>query len=135
MIERESLRAHDRRAERPDEIVELVEPPVGVLAREPRADEARLVVPELDAGVRNADDQRRLAASDIEPVRILAAHGAASRTGRSSAPDRLDDRAVAREPRRRDNLRVKIAVVVEMGDVAAEARAQRLERPLERMGA
>ena len=35
-------RANERRIQRLDEIVEFVQPPVGVLAREPRIDELRL---------------------------------------------------------------------------------------------
>ena len=85
MIERESRRANERRVERADEIVELVETPVGVLAREPRVDETLFVCAEIYAGMGNADDQRRCAAPDHEPVGMLG-HRAASTPGNSAAP-------------------------------------------------
>ena len=57
------------------EIVELVDPPVGVLARQPRRHAARLDVGrDLGAGVRKADDQRRLALLDGEPCWVIRHH-------------------------------------------------------------
>src|ERR1700679_357607 len=61
-------RAHNSRAERLDKVVERVEPPIRVLAREPWIDEARLEAEELCPRVGYADDERRVAALDDEPV-------------------------------------------------------------------
>ena len=80
-------RAHQCRAERRDKVVELVEPPIGVLAREPRIDESRLECHEIRPRVRNADDERRIAALDDEPVGALAGHRAGfSSPGSAAAP-------------------------------------------------
>ena len=80
-------RAHERSPERRDEIVKLVEPPVRVLAREPRIGEGRLKAEKIYARVRNADDERRLAALDDEPGRMLGGHsGALSSEGSAAAP-------------------------------------------------
>ena len=88
MIERESLRAHERSPKRRDEIVKLVEPPVRVLAREPGIGEGRLKAEEICSRMRNADDERRLAALDDEPGRMLGAHRASlSSDGQRRDPD------------------------------------------------
>jgi hypothetical protein len=58
------LRTHQCRAEERDEIVERVEPPIRVLAREPRIGEGRLEAEELCASMGNADDERRIATLD-----------------------------------------------------------------------
>ena len=87
MIEREKSRAHERSPERRDEIVKLVEPPVRVLAREPGIGEGRLKGEKINSRVRNADDERRLAALDDEPGRMLGGHsGALSSEGSAAAP-------------------------------------------------
>src|SRR5208337_2166371 len=78
-------RPHERRAEGSHEIIELVEPPVGILGCPPRTDEALLVLPQFEPAMRNADDQRRFALPDLEPVRMRA-HRGASRTGSSPSP-------------------------------------------------
>ena len=88
-------RAQQRRAERRDEIVELVEPPIRVLAREPRIDESGLEPEEVCARVGNADDERRLAALDDEPVgmRRRSSRGPL-KPGQRRRADRVDDGAV-----------------------------------------
>ena len=81
MIERESFVRTSVAPSGASEIIELVEPPVRILAREPRIDEGRLEVEEVYSRVGNADDERRLAALDDEPVRTPGGH----RAGPSSA--------------------------------------------------
>src|ERR1700677_1643790 len=81
------LGSHQCRAERLDEIVERVEPPVRILAREPRIDEGRLEADELCPRLGNADDERRIAALDDEPVGTLGGHRAGfSSEGGATAP-------------------------------------------------
>src|ERR1700677_1536165 len=81
------LGSHQCRAERLDEIVERVEPPIRVLAREPRIDEGRLEAEELCPRMGNADDERRIAALDDEPVGTLGGHRAGfSSEGSATAP-------------------------------------------------
>src|SRR5579863_7680227 len=76
-------RPHDSCAERSDKIVKLLEQPIRVLPREPRIDEIRLERGEVRAGMRNADDQRRRAALDDQPVGALGGHRTAlSRPGK-----------------------------------------------------
>ena len=80
-------RAHQGRAERCDKIVKLVEPPIGVLAREPRIDESRFESQEVRSRMGNADDERRIAALDDEPVGTLGSHRAGfSSPGSAAAP-------------------------------------------------
>src|SRR5580704_17972091 len=80
-------RAHQCRAKGGDEIVERVEPPIRVLAREPRTDEGWLEAEELCSCVGSADDERRIAALDDEPVGALAGHRAGfSSPGSAAAP-------------------------------------------------
>src|SRR5580692_11496913 len=78
---------HQRRAERRDKVVELIEPPIRVLAREPRINESRFEPEELCSRVRNADDERRIAALDDKPVGMCGGHrGSPSSEGRVAAP-------------------------------------------------
>ncbi len=123
------FRAHERRPERAGEIVEFVEPPVRVLAGEPRTDESRLEVEEVCPGVRNADDERRVPALDDEPVGTLVAHRAGlSSEGSATAPTASIAAPLSHEARRRGDVRMKVAVVVEMGNLAAHDGAQGFER-------
>ena len=79
--------SHQCRAEGRDKIVELIEPPIGVLAREPGTDESRLECHEIRARMGNADDERRIAALDDEPIGALAGHRAGfSSPGSAAAP-------------------------------------------------
>ena len=112
-------RANDRRVERVDEVVELVEPPVGVLLREPRVDETLFVCAEIYARVGNADNQRRCAAPDHKPAGTLTSlRGLDARQQRFAR--RFDDGAFAHEIDRRLYLRMEIAIVVEMRNFCAE---------------
>ena len=80
-------RAQQRRAERRDKIIELVEAPIRVLARDPGIDESGLEPEEVCARVRNADDERRLAALDDDPVGTERCHCAGlSSPGSVAAP-------------------------------------------------
>jgi len=72
--------ARDRRVNRgrahvADEIVKPVDPPVGVLARQPGRDEARLEFGgNVGAGVREGDHKRLIAAVNGQPVRHWPLH-------------------------------------------------------------
>ena len=62
----------DGRAEIGGEIVEPLDPPVGVLAREPGRDEAGFILGrDVRAGMRQAHHERRVAAVDGQPVGML----------------------------------------------------------------
>jgi len=49
----------DRCIEIVRERVELIDPPIRILPREPRRDESWFEIDEIGAGVRQADDERR----------------------------------------------------------------------------
>src|ERR1700722_2007661 len=67
-------RPQHSRAEWPDKVVELVEPPIRIFAREPRIDEIRFEPKQICPRMRNTDDERRAAGLDHDPVGTLAGH-------------------------------------------------------------
>src|SRR5215469_6317819 len=74
------VRAHSRRAHLAGEGVELVDPPVAVLASQPRRHEALLYLTrDIDTGMREADDQRPITPADLQPF----GHGRSARDGSS----------------------------------------------------
>ena len=84
-----NLRSHNRRADRAGEIVKLRDVPVGVAPCEPRADEARLEFGKIRPGVRDADDKRRVAPLDAEPIRRHAS-SSGQRTSPAAATNSSD---------------------------------------------
>ena len=78
-------RLNDGRAELFREIVQRAQAPVRVASRDPGADESGLAVAKIRSGVRDADDQRRVAALDKEPVGGHAASNSGQRTSPAAA--------------------------------------------------
>ncbi len=73
-------RAHQGRSHFAGEVIEPVDPPVGILARQPRRDQALFDLRrDLGSRVRETDDQRGRAALDGEPGGIGAHHAPASK--------------------------------------------------------
>ena len=83
----------------------------------------------------NADDERRRARLDNEPFGTLFRHDAASRTGQQRLARRLDDRALARESGRGEDIGMQIAVVFEMRNLAPRRARSASSGALERKGA
>ena len=122
-------RPHHSRAEWRDKIVKRVQPPIRVFAREPWINEGRFESEELCPRVGNADDERRIAALDDEPIGTLGGHRAGlSSRGQRRGANRINDGAAAHEAGRRGDVRMKVPVVFEAGNVAAQQRPQSFER-------
>ena len=79
-------RAHHSRAERRDKIVKPIKPPIGVFAGEPRTYESRVESEEIRPRVGNADDERRVAALDDEPIGAFGHRAGVSSPGSAAAP-------------------------------------------------
>ncbi len=122
-------RPHQCRAERRDEIVELVEPPIRVLAREPRIDEGRLERQQVRSRMGNADDERRVAALDDEPVGSaqLSSRGPL-KSGQRHGADRINDGPAAHKAGRRGDVGMKVAVVFQARNLAPQQGPHSFER-------